>query len=220
MKTTGKKMKCSCHGKERMIVKNHPRLGKLCFEGNEERKTKFKNKKPAPEWLQRIQADSTNGMKPVLKEKAKGTNEGTIIKASEFQPTKNTFTNGSFQNVQRGEYECSKGAVYFRSKWEANYALYLDFLIKTKQIKNWEYESEVFVFEKINFGTKRYCPDFKVFNTDDSIEYHEVKGYMDAKSKTKLRRMEKYFPEISLILIDGKFYRDMMKKLKGIIKFY
>src|SRR4051812_30533718 len=33
MITIGKRLLCSCHGKERMIVKNHPRLGLLCKEG-------------------------------------------------------------------------------------------------------------------------------------------------------------------------------------------
>lgn len=33
MKTVGLKLKCSCHGLERIIVKNHPRLGLLCQQG-------------------------------------------------------------------------------------------------------------------------------------------------------------------------------------------
>lgn len=35
MITVGQRLKCSCHGKERFIVKNHPRLGLLCKEGAE-----------------------------------------------------------------------------------------------------------------------------------------------------------------------------------------
>ena len=31
--------------------------------------------------------------------------------------------NGSFQHVQRGEYDINGKMIYFRSKWEANYAL-------------------------------------------------------------------------------------------------
>ena len=110
--------------------------------------------------------------------------------------------------------------MYFRSKWEANYALYLDFLIKNKQIKDWEYEKDVFVFDKINFGTRSYRPDFKIKNNDNSIEYHEVKGYMDGRSKTKLRRMLKYYPEIKLILIDQKVYLDIAKKIGKMLNFY
>lgn len=128
--------------------------------------------------------------------------------------------NGSFANVQRGDYECSKGLVFFRSKWEANYALYLDFLVKNGDKKGWEYESETFFFDKIKLGTRSYRTDFTVTNNDDSVEYHEVKGFMTSKSKTQLKRMKKYFPQIKLVLIEKAFYMDMMKKMGGIIKFF
>lgn len=128
--------------------------------------------------------------------------------------------NGSFQNVKRGDYECSKGTTFFRSKWEANYALYLDFLVKNKTIKEWHYEAQTFFFEKIKSGTKKYIPDFKVINNDGSIEFHEVKGYTVARDRTKWRRMAKYFPEVKLVIIDKTFYNDLYKKLKTVLKFY
>jgi hypothetical protein len=134
-------------------------------------------------------------------------------------PLNVTTGNGSFPNVQRGTYFCSKGDFYFRSKWEANYALYLDFLVKHGEILSWEYEAKVFVFEQIKFGTRSYRPDFQITNNNGSIEYHEIKGYMDARSKTKLKRMAKYYPETKLILVDRKPYQEILKKLKGIIKF-
>lgn len=130
------------------------------------------------------------------------------------------FAGTKESRFQQGDYECSKGLQYFRSKWEANYALYLDWLIKQKQILNWEYEASTFFFDKIKLGTRSYRPDFQVFNNDGSIEYHEVKGYMDSKSKTKLKRMKKYFPNVKVVLIEQKFYLDLLKKMKGIIKFY
>ena len=129
-------------------------------------------------------------------------------------------SNGSYPKVQRGNYECSKGSIYYRSKWEANYSLYLDFMVKNGMYKSWEFENKTFVFDKIQFGTKKYICDFEVINMDGSIEYHEVKGYMDSRSKTKLKRMQKYYPEVKLILIDSKAYNAIIKKLKGIIKFY
>lgn len=125
-----------------------------------------------------------------------------------------------YQEIQRGGYSCSKGEMYFRSKWEANYALYLDFLVKQKQIKDWEYEADVFIFHKISFGTRSYRPDFKVFTNNDEIEYHEVKGYMDPKSKTKLKRMAKYYPEVKLILIDTPVYNSIKKSIGKMLNFY
>lgn len=153
-----------------------------------------------------------------LKEK-----KGSIMTSDEVKkqfPSVKFGTNKMDGKFQSGDYECSKGNQFFRSKWEANYALYLDWLIKQKQILNWEYEAETFFFDKIKLGTRSYRPDFKVFNNDGSIEYHEVKGYMDAKSKTKIKRMAKYFPKLKLVLIEQKSYLTIIKQMKGLIKFY
>lgn len=183
-----------------------------------------------PEWLEAIKAKTKAAMfRPDVQEKIrrpKGpmSEHGKIIRSDALVgmlPKNMAFSNnGSFPNVHRGEYECSKGSVYFRSKWEANYALFLDFLIKNGDIKNWEYEAETFFFEKIKLGTRSYRPDFKIYNSDGSVEYHEIKGYMDARSKTKLKRMGIYFPDVKLILVERAFYTDMLKKMKGTIKFY
>lgn len=120
-----------------------------------------------------------------------------------------------------GHYETSKGPVYFRSKWEAQYAQYLDWLIKAKEIVDWKYEPDTFFFDGIKMGTNCYKPDFKVFgNKPGSVEYHEVKGYMDAKSKTKLKRMKKYHPNVVVKLIERKQLDEIKRNLKGLIKFY
>lgn len=47
---------------------------------------------------------------------------------------------------------------YFRSKWEVNYALYLEWLKTKKQIAEWEYEPQTFWFEKIKRGTRPTPP--------------------------------------------------------------
>jgi len=130
------------------------------------------------------------------------------------------WNNGSFANVQRGDYNINGKTIYFRSKWEANYALYLDWLKKQGMIKDWKFEAKTFVFDKVEFGTRRYIPDFQVFTNKGEIEYHEVKGFMQKKDKTKIRRMEKYYPEVKLLLIDKDFYNDIKKKLGKMLKFY
>lgn len=127
---------------------------------------------------------------------------------------------GKYPNVQRGHYDINGTTMYFRSKWEANYALYLDFLVDHKQIQKWEYEPDTFMFEQIKLGTRSYTPDFKVFNNDGSHEYHEVKGYMDSKSKTKLRRFAKYYPNERLVLIDSSMYGLLQKQAGKLCKFY
>lgn len=144
-----------------------------------------------------------------------------IVKTKDFLATlPKTTIYGSFGKCQPDHYETSKGTTWFRSKMEANYALYLDFLIKQKAIKDWEYEPDAFFFEKIKSGTKKYIPDFKITKIDGSVEYHECKGLMQQKDVTKQRRMAKYYPDISLVLIDSKFYKDLYKKMKTVLKFY
>ena len=121
-------------------------------------------------------------------------------------------------HYKHGHYDINGRDIFFRSKWEANYALYLDFLIKQKEIDRWEYEPDVFIFHAIKFGTRSYRPDFKIY-TGNRTEYHEVKGYMDATSKTKLKRMDKFYPHIKIVLIDQSVYKSIYK-FKKLLKFY
>lgn len=119
-----------------------------------------------------------------------------------------------YSNAKRGVRDDL--GYFVRSSWEANYARYLKWLVSKNQIKGFEYEPDTFWFEEIKRGVRSYLPDFKVTNNDGSIEYHEVKGYMDAKSKTKLSRMKKYYPQVKLILIDQKAYEGIKKISKMI----
>jgi hypothetical protein len=109
------------------------------------------------------------------------------------------------------------GNIFFaRSSWEANIAAYLEFLKQNKEIAAWEHEPETFWFEAIKRGVRSYLPDFRITNIDGSIYYIEVKGWMDNKSKTKLKRMSKYYPNVVLELIDSKRYNAISKN-KGVI---
>jgi hypothetical protein len=109
------------------------------------------------------------------------------------------------------------GGLYVRSSWEANYARYLNWLVEQKQIIKWEYEPDVFEFTNIKRGCRSYLPDFKIYNLDGTIEYHEVKGWMDQKSKTKLSRMAKYYKEIKLLVIGKEEYYAIRNDVKPFI---
>lgn len=109
--------------------------------------------------------------------------------------------------------------IFFRSSWEANYARYLNFLIKQKQIHKWEFEPNTFRFEEIKRGTRSYLPDFKIWNKENSIPYYiEVKGWMDDKSKTKLKRMAKYYPNVEVKIVGEKEYKEIKNKIAPFIK--
>lgn len=120
-----------------------------------------------------------------------------------------------YSKSQKGWVDFSSGKrCYFRSGWEKNYAYYLEWLVSIGEIKHWDFEVDTFWFEKIKRGVRSYLPDFKVFNNDGSFEYHEVKGWMDKKSATKLKRMSIYFPKVKVVLIDEVAYKSIMKNKK------
>lgn len=117
----------------------------------------------------------------------------------------------------RGGKRADLGNRYFRSSWEANWARYLNWLKSIGEIQEWEYEVDTFEFVGIKRGTRFYLPDFKVTNKDSSIEYHEVKGWLDPRSATKLKRMKKYHPNVRLLLIGKDQYREVANKVGALI---
>lgn len=100
---------------------------------------------------------------------------------------------------------------YYRSRWEANYARWLQWLKERGEIIDWEHEPKVFWFEKILRGVRSYKPDFCVQDNEGEITWHEVKGWMDARSVTALKRFAKYYPDEILILIRERQMRTLGK---------
>lgn len=89
------------------------------------------------------------------------------------------------------------------------------------EIKDWEHEPCTFWFDGIRRGVCSYLPDFRVTSEskDGTIteEYHETKGYLDAKSKTKLKRMRKYHPNVKMVYIGQKEFMGIAKTAKKLI---
>lgn len=86
--------------------------------------------------------------------------------------------------------------LVMRSNWEANLAR----IFRLHNIK-YEFEPEIFVFDKIKKGTKAYVPDFYL---PDSDTWVEVKGYLDDKSRIKIKRFRQYYPEKRLVMVISK----------------
>lgn len=116
-----------------------------------------------------------------------------------------------------GWHEIAGRRIYFRSGWEVNYAHYLQWLKELNQIKEWEFEPETFWFEGIKRGCVSYLPDFRVTENSGAVVYHEVKGWMDDRSKTKIKRMAKYHPTVKLIVIDAKAYKALARQVKNAV---
>lgn len=96
------------------------------------------------------------------------------------------------------------GRIWWRSQSERNYARWL-----TSQGIAWQYEPKTFVFERIRSGTRTYKPDFYL---PERQEYHEVKGWRTRKDETKLRRMRKYFPQETIVVIPKSWFRDICRQ--------
>lgn len=119
---------------------------------------------------------------------------------------------------KQGWREVGGQKCYFRSGWEANYARYLQWQVENGHILKWEHEPKTFWFEGIKRGSVTYLPDFRVTLHDGTHYWLEVKGWMDARSKTKIKRFRKYFPEEQLKIADGAWFRKNNAKLSLIIK--
>lgn len=165
----------------------------------------------------------TNEIKLVLSKKAKEMwinmseemRDGYSKRASiSGQKTRMNRLNASWKQGWR---EIGGINKYYRSRWEANYARYLEWLKNNNQILGWQHEPQTFWFEGIKRGCMSYLPDFKVIELDEKIVFHEVKGWMDDRSKTKINRMRIYHPDVRLIVIDGKDYKALEKKIKPLI---
>jgi len=108
--------------------------------------------------------------------------------------------------------------LYFRSKWEYNYCLYLQWCKEQGHINDWEHEPFTFWFLEIKRGVRSYLPDFKIWPTTGETYWVEVKGWMDPKSKTKLKRMAKYYPHEKVELVSADWFAKNNFLLRNLIK--
>jgi len=116
-----------------------------------------------------------------------------------------------YRQVRKGWHDFGNGRrFYFKSLWELNIARYLEWLRLRGDIEDWQYEPDTFWFP-VKRGTTNYKPDFRVVENTGAWFYIEVKGYMNARSKTALQRMKKHHPTVDLRLYDGPVYRSIVK---------
>ena len=111
-------------------------------------------------------------------------------------------------NWKSGYRKIGRRIIFFRSSWEANYARYLQLLKNRRLIKRWEYETKTYFFRKEGFC---YLPDFKVF-FQDHWELHEVKGWVDDRSRRNLALMRKHYPHVKIVTIAKTEY----KRIQGL----
>lgn len=140
--------------------------------------------------------------------------------ARAMKAVKTRLKNNIPYNTTSNAYSRTKGGIrkdlgqYFRSSWEANIARILNY----KNIE-WKYESKRFYFNDKSEGVLSYQPDFYLpqFN-----KWIEVKGWMDNKSKIRLKKFSIEYPDENknLILIDEYFYNNIQKEFKDVITYW
>jgi len=112
---------------------------------------------------------------------------------------------GGYRSKWSGTVIVGNKTCRFRSLWERNYACYLEWLKRNKQIYDWEFEPKKFDFPMIYKTTPfAYLVDFKVWLSAEKYEWHEVKGVMNPKSVKRIKRFEKHFPNEGKIVVIGK----------------
>lgn len=116
-------------------------------------------------------------------------------------------------NFNRPTYNFGNGNIItFRSNWELNFAFYLEWMKKRKEIKDWEYEPE-----RLFWMGGSYLPDFKVYKNDGSYYFAEVKG--KTQGINKFKRAKKENPKIKFELWGKIEYNELKKKLGKILNF-
>jgi len=139
-------------------------------------------------------------------------------KALQYQKSIQTQRDKGGYNRPRGTWNSAWRIIggktkFFRSRWEANYARYLESLKLKGKILDWEHEPKTFWFLDILRGSRSYLPDFKVINLDGTHYWVEVKGWMDTRSKTKLKRFAKYYPDEKMEVVQGKWFKENSTRL-------
>lgn len=113
----------------------------------------------------------------------------------------------------------------YRSRSEARYARFLQWLLSLGRIRKWEYEPKTFWFDApagkgrgVRRGVTSYKPDFRVTMIDGSIEWHEVKGWMSPRDRTKHKRFALYYPGETLVVRDAAYMKALQRQLGRIIE--
>jgi hypothetical protein len=141
------------------------------------------------------------------------------VKIAKTRDKNGTYVNSRPHATWKGGWREIGGInKYYRSRWEANYARYLQWLKELGEISSWSHEPKVFWFEGVKRGTVSYLPDFCVVEKNGEEVYHEVKGWMDKRSVTKLKRMKKYHPSVRMVLITAKEYKAISMAVSALIK--
>jgi len=107
--------------------------------------------------------------------------------------------------AQRVTTETSKGEITFRSKLEYHFSVYLEFLERSGEIIDWEYEPQKYLFEfqhGRHNNTRKYLPDFMLITKGYDTEIIECKGAFSAIDATKCKKFAEAHDEPLVLLFE------------------
>lgn len=112
-----------------------------------------------------------------------------------------------------------KEKTYYRSLWDINTSRYFAWQKSKGWVKDWEYEPKKFKFDKnlYDAGPYQYVPDFRITDNDGNQYWVEVKGWLNPKSKAKLKRFAREFPEERLELWDKTVMDNLRKNFSHLV---
>lgn len=142
----------------------------------------------------KAQVDTTNESefftsRSLLKRPRAAKKEEVITTALLETGKKKRRTKGNaYQHTKTGA-RSDLGGLVVRSNWEANFIRVLNMYRIA-----YEFEPTKFIFPPSQRTgiSPSYIPDFYLPDTD---EYVEIKGYLDARGRNKLRKFRKHYPE-------------------------
>jgi hypothetical protein len=105
------------------------------------------------------------------------------------KPVKTATQN--FSRTKKGK-RSDLGDYVFRSAMEANFARILIYLGI-----NYKFEERTFFFHDYKNRPHQYTPDFDILDEKEGFEpgWYETKGWLDSRSRQKMKRFKKNYPE-------------------------
>ena len=89
----------------------------------------------------------------------------------------------------------------FANKGERDYALHLDALKQSGEIRDWAYGAVKF---RVGLKISWYEPDFLVINPDWTITMHEYKGHWREDARVKIKAAAHLYPAFKWVAVTRK----------------
>ena len=99
-----------------------------------------------------------------------------------------------------GNVETEYGGILFRSRSEANYAMWLDSEKRLGRILSWRYEVPIELHVKGGKLLWTYHVDFEVMFPNKRIEFHEVKGQWTDVARAKVKHVKLEYNRVVKII--------------------